>query len=355
MTDLAHICACGVRNAELAAIELGGVDLRKALDPTDPDDFDRIVGRLASAMTRATRETEAKVLRAAINALDVDWPNLTARQRSEVVRASRAALVPVVGQILPAITERITIEGSRTVRGVRRVVRRDLGVSIATSLQQRDQRILRHAVSSQSHFIRDEYGRRRIGYSAKARSIVANGLEQGLGRDAIAANLEAALGVEAGLRRSSQYWQVIASAFANRSRTYAQLASYEEAGIAQYVFEAVLDEVTTDQCRFMHGRVFNVQSALSKYDAVAVSDPGSVVDLQPWIRTGRNDDGDRTLYVQRSDGARTDIAVVERSGIGTSDDTGSYRSSVNNAELEAMGAAQPPLHALCRSTIVPEV
>lgn len=354
MIDLAHTCACGARHAEISAAALG-VDLRKALDPTDPDDFDRIVGRLAAAMSRATRKTEAKILRAAINALDVDWPRLTSAQRSAVIRAARSTLNPLPAAVLPAVEERIRVVGPRTIRGVRRTVAADVGVAIGTSLSQRDTRIVRHLVSSQAHFIRDEYGRRRVGFSAKARSIVANGLDQGLGRDDIATSLEAALGVEAGLRRSSQYWQVIAGVFANRSRTYAQLASYEEAGIARYVFEAVLDERTTEQCRFMHGRVFNVGAALRTYDDVAASEPEAVVDLQPWIRTGRNDDGERTLYVERRDGARTEIATVERSGVGTRDDQGEFRAHVNNTELEAMGAAQPPLHALCRSTIVPEV
>lgn len=354
MIDLAHTCACGARHAEISAAALG-TDIRKALDPTDPDDFDRIVGRLAAAMSRATRKSEAKVLRAAINALDVDWPNLSASQRSAVVRAARASLNPLPGIVLPKVEERIRVVGPRTVRGVRRTVSAEVGVAIGANLAQRDQRIIRHLVSSQAHFIRDEYRRRRVGFSAKARSIVANGLEQGLGRDDITRDLEAALGVEAGLRRSSQYWQVIAGVFTNRSRTYAQLASYEEAGIARYVFEAVLDERTTEQCRFMHGRVFNVQAALRTYDDVAASDPEAVVDLQPWIHTGRNDDGDRTLYVERRDGARTEIATVTRSGVGVRDDQGEFRSNVTNTDLEAMGAAQPPLHALCRSTIVPEV
>lgn len=346
---------CGVQAIDDIVREAFRVDISKALDPTDPDDFLRIVVRLSGSLARATRETEAKILRRAINTLDVDWPNLTAAQRGEIIRAARASLRPIPAQIMPAVDQRLEVAAASTIRGTRRAARAVIGVNIPSAITLRDQRIIRHLTGSQALFITDEYGRRRVGYSRTARRIVSEGLRDGLGRDEIAADLERALGVKAGLRQSRRYWDVISAAFTNRARIYGHLSGFAEAGIERYLIEAVLDEATTEQCRFLHGKTFTVSKGLALYQqAEELDDPEAIKDLMPWPRVGRNADGEKEIFIQRG-GERTTLATITRSGVGTIDDVGSHKNAMSSNELDALGVGLPPYHGLCRTTVVADV
>jgi len=124
-------------------------------------------------------------------------------------------------------------------------------------------------VTRAKYFIRDEFGRRRTQFGRQARAIVSEGVQQGLGRRQISEDLERRLGHSTG--RTRAYWEVVASSFANRARSWAQLSSFEEGGIDRYVFEAVLDRATTDTCRFLHGKKFQTSAGLEKFREVEKS------------------------------------------------------------------------------------
>ena len=354
MTSTLQLC-CGAKRIEALFRESFRVNIAKALDPTDPDDYVRIVARLSESLRRATRETEGKILRKAINTLDVDWSRMTAKQRGAVIRAARASVASIPAKILPAIDARMTVSGTSTVEGTRRAVSRSKKVDIIATMSLGDKRIIDHLVTSQSHYITDEYGRRAVGYSQTAKKIVGKGLKQGLGRDAIARELQASLGVKAGLRSSAHYWRVISAAFTGRARTFGQLSSFRDAGIERYRFLAVLDERTTDQCRFLDGKIFKVSKALDLFEKSADADePEAVKDIMPWIRAGRNADGERELFILDREGNRTSVATVVRSGVGSVDDTGEFKNGMDTEALSNAGIIMPPLHGLCRSDVVSE-
>lgn len=358
--DHAHVCRCGSEAAASLLETALRVDVRKALDPTDPEDYLVIVARLGRAMSRATSRTEVAIMNRALDALDVDWPNLTSVQRQRVIAASQSIYATIPPAVVPPVVQRFEVAGPRTVRGARRGARAAvparfrsaMGVSLALT----DKRILSHLIGSQALFVTDEYGRRRDDLGRIARGIVGRDLEQGLGRDAITRNLQTRLGTSLGINRSRNYWNVISAAFTNRARTYGQLAAFSDAQIRSFVFEAVLDEVTTDQCRFLHGRRFPVAAGLRRFDASEqATAPEEVKQIMPWIQSGRGEDGERILYIRDAEGARTQVAEVTRSGVGSRDDTGSFRGGFNNAQLQAVGSFMPPLHGRCRSTIVADV
>jgi SPP1 gp7 family putative phage head morphogenesis protein len=213
-----------------------------------------------------------------------------------------------------------------------------------------DQRIVDHLASSQGFFVTNQYIERAEFFSARARNIVAEGLSQGLGQDEIARMLRAEIGNALGPARSGRYWNLIANVFVNRARTYGQLASYSEAGIERYRFEAILDERTTEQCRMLHGREWEVRRGLQQHIDVAGSpDPQAVKDIMPWFRTGRDENGDRVIFSQNQAGERTIMARILEPGIGVRDRIGRYETT---RALNEISAVQPPLHGLCRSTIV---
>lgn len=218
-----------------------------------------------------------------------------------------------------------------------------------------DRRIAAHVTRTQVNFVTDELGRRVEGFGAEARRIVAEGLEAGLGREDLSAALQAAA-QDALAGRSAFYWDVVAGAFVGNGRSYAQLSSYAEAGIARYLIEAVLDERTTEICRYLHGKVFEVGDALRRFDALDRLDaPEDVKQAQPWVREATDAaTGHRVLYVDRG-GVRTPIVEVTRSGFGARDDRGDHGRSVSNRELMDLGVSFPPYHGLCRTTTLPDV
>ena len=341
--------------AEAAEDLLRGVfRLDKALDPLDPNGFMAIVRSLTRALRGAARPAEDEALRRAIERLDVDWPNLAPAARDQVVRAAREALRGVEAQVLPVVDHVFEVEGERVVGATRRSAVRRLGLRVSADLSGTDERIAQFVRESQGNFVRDEYGRRREAFGQKAKEIVASGVERGLGRDDIVGELVKTMGAEA-FDRSQDYWEVVSMVFTNRARNATQLSTFQEAGIETYRFEAVLDEVTSEVCRFMHGRVFTVSRAMDRFRQVErARDPERIRDIQPFVQVGADDEGNEVLFYERG-GRRRAVAEVDEPAVGESDAIGRYSNTLNNQQLEAAGVTVPPLHGRCRSTIVAEV
>lgn len=109
-----------------------------------------------------------------------------------------------------------------------------------------------------------------------------------------------------------------------------------------------MDERTTEICRYLDGKVFEVGDALRRFDRLGRID--DVRREQPCVRTSTDPaTGQRSTFVDR-DGQRVRIGDVVRSAVGTSDDAGEFARTVSNAELMDLGVSWPPYHGLCRST-----
>lgn len=326
------------------------LDIAKALDPLDARDFLVIVERLARALAGVSRDAEATALRRALASLDVDWPNLSAAARDQVIRAARGAVAGLADKVLPRVDQIFEVEAKNIVTRARgRTVRR-FGLRIAATTTRTDERIAAFVRKSEGNFVRDQYDRRSDELAQRARDIVAAGLEKGLGRDEIAADLSA--GLASAVSRGKPYWEVVAMSFANRGRTYTQLAAFNDAGVERYRFDAILDEVTSHVCRFFHGRQFSVARAMRRFDEVEQArDPEAIADLQPWMRVGSDDRGNHVLFYERG-GRRRLVAQIDEAAIGRRDQVGRYSRALTNDQLEAAGVTSPPLHGRCRSTLV---
>lgn len=319
----------------------------KAFDLSTPKGFDAAVARLAATLRSATAKTEGQALRAAIAALDVDWPRTSAAQRAALIRTAMGDAGSLLRAGVPAVEAKLGGAAREVLRATRQGARAQ-GLTVSADFNALDRRMLDYLRTSETGFVRDEYGRRLRSLSERARAVVADGIEQGLGRSDIAAALEQAAG--RALKNPSRfYWETIAGSFTGRGRSYGQLSSFAEAGIERYRIEAVLDENTTPTCRFLHGRVFTVQSGLTSFRD-AEDRPDDLKQIAPWVReridpgTGR-----RLLYVQRGS-EHVSLAEELRSGLGRRDDAGEFRSLRDPAALRIIS---PPFHGLCRSTTVP--
>ncbi|MCP4678728.1 MAG: head morphogenesis protein [Deltaproteobacteria bacterium] len=340
-----------IQAARIAADEIAGRYLRlrlhKVYDLGDSNGFDRAVSNLAGLLRAKVSDTDEDAVRAAVGVLDVNWSSTTAAQRRDLI--SRA--LTAAGRKTAAIPAKIQVvfddAADEVVRATRTMARRDQKLAISADFNSMDKRVIKHLKKSQSNFVSDEYGRRHEVFGMEARRIVSDGLESGLGRDDIARNLQKAA-KKTLASKGSPYWDVVAGAFVGRGRSFAQLSAYHEARIDRYLFEAVLDEVTTDTCRFFHGKAFSVDRGIKLFEAVE-ENPDDIKNLNPWVRTGKNDSGEKVLYVSKND-QRIPIATVASSSVGTRDEIGSFRGGRSEQELMDLGISFPPLHGLCRST-----
>ncbi|MCA9557956.1 MAG: head morphogenesis protein, partial [Myxococcales bacterium] len=290
-----------VVRAREAADEILGrylrVRLRKAFDLGSARGFDKAVGKLGALLGATAADADDAAVRAALGALDVDWAATTAAQRRTLIGRALEAAGRRTAAVPGAVGTVFGDAATEVVQATRDAARRGQGLGIAADFNALDKRIVRHLTSSQANFVRDEYGRRNEAFGERARQIVADGLEAGLGREDIARDLErAARDVIAG--RGSFYWEVVAGSFVSRGRSFAQLSSYAEAGIDRYIIEAVLDERTTEICRFLDGKTFSVQTGLQTFDQVEAN-PDAVKELTPWVRDGVDAKGRQVMYVDR--------------------------------------------------------
>lgn len=327
------------------------VDVQKAIDPLTPAGFVRLQNQFARELTKISAPFERNALESALGKLDVDWPNLNAKQRTKTFQAANRALLPLEKKIPAATKNTIKVQTTTTVGRTRVSTKKKYKLDISSDLNKTDKRIAKFVGDSQGNFIRDEFGRRRKQFSRQSRAIVSEGLTKGLGQKQIAEDLERRLGFD--VKKSGNYWTTVANSFVNRARSWAQLSSYRDAGIQKFQFEAVLDEVTTETCRFIHGKIFSVARGLDKFAEVEKKrQPEAVKEVTPWVRTVTNEDGDRVLAFQRG-GKQVEVATIKESGVGTSDKVGTFSGGMSNKDLQDNGLTTPPLHGLCRSTLVP--
>lgn len=339
----------GARAAEALLEDLFDVRITKALDPLDPGDFVTISIRLASALRGASAGVEGVALRDAIEGLDVNWPDLTDAGRDRIIRAARGEVAGLSALVPPKIEPVLATSAGKIIASTRTRTVELWQLDLTDKITPYDSETGDLLRASSIGYVKDQYGLRADALDKMARNIVADGLERGLGRDDISGDLAEKL-AEQQINRSKSYWDIQATSYANRARTATQLHAMAEAGIEKYRFDAILDQVTSDICRLLHGRVFSVKKAGERMrKALEADNPEDCNKLLPWVSAGRHDEQD-VLYFNRGD-ARHIVAHVEESGEGESDKIGKYKEKMSNKQLEAAGVSVPPLHGSCRSVV----
>ncbi len=349
-----ELYARGRAAADAILRECYGIDIRKALNPLDREDFVTIAIRLARAFEKAAKP-ERDALDRAVKNLDRDWPGMSQRQRNQVVDASARIIRDSSKRVLPGVVGVAEVESPRLVSETRKATKRKFGLNILTSTNAFDKRVIDFNVKSQGNFVTSEFGSRSDVFSRQARQIVSGGLARGEGRDQIAERLNKKLTAN-GIARAESYWRVAAGVFVNRSRTFGQLSAYDDAGIVNYIFESVLDEATSDVCRMMHGRIFTVRSGVEMFDRIEqLSDPIDIKNVQPFARTRNAEDGGLEIRTSPPGGEPVRLARIVESGVGRRDATGRFSNTLSDVELQAAGVTMPPLHGGCRSIVVPDI
>ncbi len=159
-------------------------------------------------------------------------------------------------------------------------------------------------------------------------------LNSGLSQNELADEFNNRLGKKyASLGRG--YFTILASNVANTSRNFGALRTYYEYDIRDYEFLAILDRRTTEICRSMDGKTFHVETAIAVVKELYMAmSPDDVKAIKPFLSW---DDDEEAPYFIR-DGERIYLPMG---------------NSVNDNDMIARwGCSIPPLHYLCRSTII---
>lgn len=205
-------------------------------------------------------------------------------------------------------------------------------LAITPSLKIRDRSAIGHLSRFQNFWLQNHYA---DDLATQAQNIVVNyGLQDGLGRNELGDILREKLGDKF---QEYHYWDTVASTWLNNSRTYSSLNAMNQAGVAEYIYNAVLDERTTVICRSLDGMTFSVNVGLDLWGQVGeLDDPEKMKDINPMINERLDSEGNvQSYYYKKSDGSTVNMR------------TGNF----SRGYLESHGVIFPPVHFLCRSWI----
>lgn len=117
--------------------------------------------------------------------------------------------------------------------------------------------------------------------SAKVLDLVQLALSDGLSRRDMGVLFEAEMGEQFG--RSLRYWENFANHATTRSQEFGRVDGYVAAGVTRYRIAAVMDERTSDVCRALNGKVFEVSDAVAwRERIIEAGDPEAIKELAPW-------------------------------------------------------------------------
>lgn len=168
----------------------------------------------------------------------------------------------------------------------------------------------------------------------KINTIAYDVINQGLGQEAATDAFTKHLGKEyASLGRA--YFNILSSTVINTSRNFGSLRTYAENEIRYYEFLAIVDGRTTQMCLDFNGRTFSVETTIGiVQELVMAMSAEDVKTIKPFLSWDDNES--KSYFVQ--DGQRIYVPTGK-----TPDD---------NAAIAKWGISIPPIHFLCRSTIV---
>ena len=363
LRDHQHHAGCGcvdwdeaARAADALLRDVHRIEIEKALNPLDPKDFISIVASVSRDLAKVAGPIEKRHLDRALKALDVDWVNASTAQIDNAVKAANLAVRNTSTLAAPAITRTLKPKMMRTSRATRRNAVRKYKFKITPRFDKQSQDVV-NGISNIQSWVTDEYGKRAAMISLNAEQLIQDGLAKGLRSEEITKDI-ATMGQRIGITQSPTYWRIVSDNLLNRARSFAHLGSIQDAGVERFIFEAVMDERTTVECRMLHGKVFTVSAGmgrLSQFNKQGRANPMLAETVTPFVKRRRLANGEIELYVDPPGSQRTVIGVNVDSAVGRADAVGTYRNVASPAALEAAGVTVPPIHHGCRSTIVADV
>lgn len=157
---------------------------------------------------------------------------------------------------------------------------------------------------------------------------MAQGLQEGLGREAIGNKLKEFFEDYPGVGvKPAAYWEGLAANGMSRARNFGQVQGYVDLQVKELRILAVIDERTSDICREMNGRVIRTIDAVEQRERLmSATMPEEVKTAAPWFTP---------------DQIRAKLGRPE--------------GALPTQEIVGLGMTLPPYHFNCRTTVVETV
>lgn len=238
-------------------------------------------------------------------------------------------------------------DGSATMKNASQNYLKKFSPRIEWDVTAQDAAFVELSSKSKGFYIKDEYGNRPAWIASKAKATVAPLMKEGLGRtemaEALAEQFSTALP-----SRDLNYWTTVADNHISRARSWGIGSSMTQAGVTTFYIQSVLDEATTEICRFLNGKEIYLSDAMSQV-LQGEANPREVDKFSPFLKS-------KSLQGVTSvlSGAGNILGTSTMTGMGTFG-TGAWNSAVPNnpGALPAEQVGFPPYHHRCRSTILP--
>lgn len=340
--------------ADGALVAPGGHLIEKETNFYSDVDFRSTAKRLAGQLRYVDRKFIWPRLEYMLDRLGVDWTKLTATQIRDVFgKANKYMRGLAWEKVLPTWEGKVNATLKIVAGGVRRQIRDNFLPRLGTSFTRNETAALGRIGEQQGWFLRNQQLNISNAMTTRGQSIVADGLKNGLGRREIGDRLWKQL-PDMWNGMGKRYADVVAANAVSRARSWGEISSYQLAGVEMLEVQAVLDERTTEVCRFMDGQVINVSGCAEHSQRAAnVSNPEDIYKVSPFMQMVANKDNPKEPILQTRLGDR--IATMTRSGLGRVDDRGSWKASVMGNGLLDKQIGPPPYHHACRSMTVPRV
>jgi hypothetical protein len=323
---------------------------KKKPNPLSPAGFDAYVLQLLTELSDVVGPVEAAAAKEFSSTLQRQWAGLTPRQREAAIQEAKTKYLSGVKAVPDMLFGTLQSNGKEISGATREANVNAHALKIQPSLSIVDEASVNALSAAQSLYVTDSQKNIAEELSTVARSIVADGLRDGLDDYDISKALAEALPLAA-LGRTQSYLRMISATFIARARTSASLNSFTEAGAGAYQIIAVVDELSCEPCRFMHGRVFGVAASVAA-QAAANEDPAAVKDTLPWMYVAKDGDNGKAIFTKVG-GQKVKVAGIAAASGGKNDAIGRYSSALSSKQMSAMGIGAPPFHGQCRCVLTP--
>jgi len=323
----------------------GEIMTKRDPDPKMPKGFDQMADRLTRGLTYEDRKWFAPYLKKYMNVITVDWKRLNATSQRQIwSKAEKLIQKADVRRLTQPWVQRVALDMTAVAKGTNRHLREHYLPRLTTALTQPDTKAIQQISNQQGWYLKDQMGKRSEALTKHGERIVKRGLKDGWGREQIAKELEGKLSGMWG-KYGRNYSMAVSSVALSRARSWSEIKSYQEVSIEQMEFQAILDEVTTEACRFADGQVISVNECSDLMERGAnVSNPEDIKTVNPFVNVRKDPEtGQRALFTATG----TKIAEITRSGYGTRDDRGEFKASMFGNQLpKGAHIGPPPLHHL---------
>jgi len=316
--EAAAVDAQSVAVAELAAA------LAKVREEWSDEEFHRFTDRLKSA----------------------EWASMTEAQREGVWAAAVAAFRQAdVRGLISEWRKTTTAHAVPFAELTRERLKESMLPRISATLSQPDLDAVNAVGEQAGLFVRDQLGLESEALTVRGKEIVARGLRDGLGREAIGMELRAEI-PEMWAKYGVNYSNVVASNSIERARSISQTASYRDAEVTRYEIVALEDERMCAVCGYLNGQVITVSNASKIQEAVAEArNIAELREANPFVGVKLDAETGRKVL-------RTDRGV----DIARFNDAGRHEPIVSGDALATeAGVALPPFHMSCRCTTIPVI